>query len=75
MATHRHAVLLAKQLHADLVHVGGDVPLGLVQVLCVSLHQGLGDPAAAVLRGEQKCGVRRGRGDLAFSKDSKQKVG
>lgn len=57
-AAHRHAVLLAKQLHADLVHVGGDVPLGLVQVLCVSLHQGLGDPAASMLRGEQKCGVR-----------------
>lgn len=26
----RHAVLLPKQLHSDLVHVGGDVPLGLI---------------------------------------------
>ena len=29
-AAHRHAVLLPKQLHSDLVHVGGDVPLGLI---------------------------------------------
>ena len=51
VTAHRHAVLLAKQLHPDLVHVGGDVPLRLLQVFRVSLHQGFGDPTAAVLRG------------------------
>lgn len=45
----RHAVLLPKQLHADLVHAGGHVPLGLVQVFCVSLYQGFRNPTAAVL--------------------------
>lgn len=61
-AAHRHAVLLAQQLHPDLVHVGSDVPLGLLQVLCVPLHQGFGDPTAAVLgwRGDRKqCQVLR----------------
>lgn len=45
-----HSVLFAELSDSELVHAGGQVLHGLVQVLGVTLHQRLRDPTAAVLQ-------------------------
>lgn len=51
--TYRHAVLLTELPNPQLVHGGGHVLHRLLQVFGVTLHQRVGDAAAAVLQEEK----------------------
>lgn len=55
-SSYSHPVLFAELPDSELVHAGGQVLHRLVQVLGVTLHQRLRDPAAAVLQKTQEEG-------------------